>query len=84
MTFCGLLGGLAMLQWMRSTGTSQKKRLMILLALSLMVASCTSQSNRSVTWPQNLEVIQLSDGGVCLSPESAKELAQLRISLEAL
>lgn len=60
-----------------------KMQLMILLPVLLMVGSCSTANNRSVTWPTNLEVIKLSDGGVCLSPESAKRLAEFKAHLES-
>lgn len=66
--------------------TASKKgvRLAILLALLLMVVGCSSLKSRSVIWPNNLNVIELSDGGVCLDADSARRLAELRAELEAL
>jgi hypothetical protein len=58
---------------------------MMLLALSLiMIAGCSSQINHSLTWPSNLNVIQLSDGGACLDAQSAIRLAELRADIEAM
>lgn len=37
-----------------------------------------------MTWPQNLSVIELSDGGVCFDAESAKRLRDFKADLEAL
>lgn len=73
-----------MRQWTRSIVTGKRMRLMLLLPLLLMAASCSSLTNHSPTWPQNLKVISLSDGGVCLSPDSAIRLAELKAELEAL
>lgn len=55
-----------------------------LLALSLMVAGCANQTNHSASWPTNLNVIELSDGGICLDADGAKQLAELKAELEAL
>lgn len=59
-------------------------RLIMLLTLSPMVAACSSLSNHSPTWPVNLNVIQLSDGGICLDKESAIRLSELIADLERL
>lgn len=67
-----------------STQARKSATVTILLMLSLMVSGCVSQSQAIPTWPTNLEVIQLSDGGVCLSPESARRLAEYRADLESL
>ena len=74
---------------MCSTCVKRKSILKILLVLLLMtlmglMAGCSSQTNRSVTWPVKLNVIELIDGGVCLDAESAKRLAELRADIEAL
>jgi hypothetical protein len=37
-----------------------------------------------VSWPQNLDLMKMSDGGVCLSPDAAVLLKNLRVELEAL
>jgi hypothetical protein len=52
--------------------------------LSLMVAGCASPTSHSVSWPTNLNVITLIDGGVCLDKDSAIRLAELRAQLEAM
>lgn len=57
---------------------------MIVGILSLTVAACSTLSNPSPTWPTNLNVIVLSDGGICLDATSARRLAELRADLEAL
>lgn len=59
-------------------------RLTMLLILSPMAVACASQSNHSPTWPTNLNVIHLSDGGVCLDGDSAIRLAELKAELEAM
>ena len=53
-------------------------QLIMLLMLSLTVAGVRSLISHTPTWPANLEVIKLSDGGICLSPESAVRLAEFR------
>ena len=65
-------------------GIKRKLRLMIHLTLLLTVVGCSSLTSHTVTWPNNLEVIKLSDGGVCLSPESAVRLAELKTDIESL
>lgn len=61
-----------------------KRRLrMMLLGLSLMAVMSCSVMSPSPTWPTKLKTIQLSDGGICLSPESALRLAEFRAELEA-
>lgn len=66
--------------------TEAKKlmRLTILLMLLQTVAACASLISHTPTWPANLEVIKLSDGGICLSPESAVRLAEFKAELESL
>ena len=56
---------------------------MILLPLCLMVGGCSNLISPSPSWPTNLEVTELSDGGVCFSPDSAKRLAEFKADLEA-
>ncbi|MFL9806306.1 hypothetical protein AB6D40_022640 [Vibrio cyclitrophicus] len=56
----------------------------MLVMLSLMVAGCASPTSHSVSWPTNLNVITLIDGGVCLDKDSAIRLAELRAQLEAM
>lgn len=58
--------------------------LITVLTLSLMVEACSTVTKPSPTWPTNLNVIELSDGGVCLDATSARRLAELRADLEAL
>lgn len=58
--------------------------LMTLLALSLMVAGCVSPAKTIPPWPTNLDVIEMSDGGVCLDRNSAVRLAEYKADLEAL
>ncbi len=59
-------------------------RLVMLLTLSPIVVACGSLSNHSPTWPANLNVIQLSDGGICLDNDSAVRLAELKADLESI
>ena len=63
----------------------QRKALAILLSLSLtMMTGCSSRASHSKTWPTNLNVISLSDGGICMDKESAKRLAEFKSYLEQL
>lgn len=62
----------------------QLTMLLKLLLMVMMITSCSSLTSHTPSWPTNLEVIKLSDGGVCLSPESAKRLAEFRADLESL
>jgi len=48
------------------------------------VVSCSILTKQSVTYPQNLQVIITKDEWVCLSPESAKKLAEFKADLEKL
>ncbi|WP_221073187.1 hypothetical protein [Vibrio alfacsensis] len=58
---------------------------MILLLLSLILMNgCASPRQALPSWPANLKVIELSDGGVCLDKDSAIRLAELRAQLEAM
>jgi hypothetical protein len=41
-------------------------------------------SKNSPTWPTNLNVTKMSDGGVCLDEESAVRLAEFRADIEAM
>lgn len=68
---------------MQLTLRRRKMHLLILLLLSVMVVGCSNQRQASLTWPQNLNVIELSDGGVCFDEESAKRLVELKAMLEA-
>lgn len=65
------------------TGTIRKSLMITLLMPLLMVAGCSSPTKPSPTFPTNMNVIQLADGGVCLDAESAKRLADFRAELEA-
>ena len=66
---------------MQSTVKIKKMLLMVLLSSS--VIGCSSQTSHSKTWPQNLNVIELSDGGICLDAESTRRLAEFKADLEA-
>lgn len=68
---------------MLSIVRKRKMLLMILLPLCLMVGGCSNLISPSPSWPTNLEVTELSDGGVCFSPDSAKHLAEFKADLEA-
>ncbi|MCC2521065.1 hypothetical protein [Vibrio coralliilyticus] len=58
---------------------------MILLLQSLiLMMGCSSLTRPLPNWPQNLNVIELSDGGVCLDKGSAIRLAELKAQLEAM
>ncbi|EMI4329317.1 TPA: hypothetical protein PMK43_001973 [Vibrio cholerae] len=50
----------------------------------LMVAACSTARRPSPTWPTNLNVIELKDGGICLDKASAEKLAAFKADLEAL
>jgi hypothetical protein len=52
--------------------------------LLTMMMGCSSLTKPSPTWPTNLKVISLSDGGICLDAESARRLAEFRADLEAI
>lgn len=56
----------------------------ILLLFLLTMVGCTNLTRPSLTFPENLNVIQLSDGGVCLDSESAKALAVFKAQYEAI
>lgn len=73
-----------MQQWMRLIASAPKMRQITLLTLSLMVAGCSLAPNPTPTWPTNLNVIELSGGGVCLDHDSAVRLAEFKASLEAM
>ncbi|MGI0120247.1 hypothetical protein [Zooshikella sp. RANM57] len=55
----------------------------LLLQLLIMMTGCSLHLQHIPSWPK-LDVIQLSDGGVCLSPDSARKLARYRAELESL
>ena len=61
---------------------SKKLRITLLMSLTVM-AGCSSQMNHSPVFPQNLNVIELSDGGICLDAESARNLAKFKAEYEA-
>ncbi len=72
---------------MRQTEAKKLMRAMTLLILLLIVVTaqgCSNQAQHSTSWPKNLNVIQLNDGGVCLDGDSARRLAEFRADLEAL
>lgn len=68
---------------MLSTREKRISLTIILLAQLVMVAGCSSQIRNSPTFPVNMTVIELSDGGVCLDADSAKRLAEFRAELES-
>lgn len=62
----------------------KKKMLLVpLLIMSLMVGGCGVAKKPFPTYPQNLNVIKLSDGGFCVDRVSAEKLATLRAELES-
>ena len=63
--------------------TVKIKRMLLIVLLSSSAIGCSSQINHSKTWPQSLNVIELSDGGICLDAESARRLAEFKADLEA-
>ncbi|MGY6509078.1 hypothetical protein ACXIUH_08920 [Vibrio parahaemolyticus] len=67
------------------SGTSKKplRMPMMLLATWLMVAGCASQSSQPPSWPPNLNITLMSDGGVCFDKESASRLSDFKTQLEA-
>ena len=60
----------------------KKLRIIPLMSLTVMVG-CSSQTSHSPVFPQNLNVIELSDGGICLDAESARNLAKFKAEYEA-
>ena len=64
--------------------TVKIKRMLLIALLSSSAIGCSSQINHSMTWPQNLNAIELSDGGVCFDAESARRLAEFKADLEAM
>jgi hypothetical protein len=52
--------------------------------MSLTMTACASQRQVSVSWPENLNAIKLSDGGMCFSPSAVKRLNDFKLSLESL
>ncbi|MGR5294753.1 hypothetical protein ACPV5U_08605 [Vibrio mediterranei] len=56
---------------------------MAMLMCSLMVAGCSTATRPLPTYPTNLNVIELSDGGVCFDADSATRLKEFRADLEA-
>lgn len=73
-----------MRSWMRLTASGNKKQLALLVSTLLTVAACSTVRNPSPTWPTNLNVIELKDGGICLDRASAEKLAAFKADLEAL
>lgn len=73
-----------MQRWMRLIAKRNVMQLTMLLTLSLTVSGCSILSKPTPTWPTNLDVISLSDGGICLSPESAVRLAEFKAEFEAM
>lgn len=67
---------------MQLIARTNETQLMILLTLLLMVAGCSTARKPSPMYPTNLEVIVTKDNWVCLSPESAKRLAELKAEME--
>ena len=63
---------------------AHKMRLMILLAMSLTMTGCASQKQVTLTWPEKLEAVKLSDGGMCFSPGAVKRLNDFKLQIEAL
>lgn len=64
--------------------TESVKKMLPIILLSLSVIGCSSLSNHSPTFPSNLNLISLSDGGICMDAESAKRLADFKAELESL
>ncbi len=64
--------------------TESAKKMLPIILLSLSVIGCSSLSNHSPTFPSNLNLISLSDGGICMDAESAKRLADFKAELESL
>ena len=63
---------------------AHKIRLMILLVMSLIMMGCASQKQATATWPEKLDAVKLSDGGMCFSPSAVKRLNDFKLSLESL
>ena len=64
--------------------TVKIKRMLPIVLLSSLATGCSGQINHSMTWPQNLNVIELSDGGICLDSESARRLSEFKADFEAM
>ncbi len=50
----------------------------ILLLTSLTLTACSNQTKALPSFPMELNVISLSDGGICLDAESARRLAEYK------
>ena len=69
---------------MALTKNAHKMRLMILLVMSLIMMGCASQKQATLTWPEKLDAVKLSDGGMCFSPAAVKRLNDFKLQFEAL
>ncbi|AYO17087.1 hypothetical protein D0812_22115 [Vibrio owensii] len=67
-----------------ATKWQRRKTLLIPLLTVAMASGCSSLTNHSKTWPVDLNVIELSDGGICMDEPSAKRLAEFKAELEAI
>lgn len=64
-------------------GVKPLRTLAMLLATWLMAVGCASQSSPPPSWPPNLNVTLMSDGGVCFDKDSAARLSDFKTQLEA-
>ncbi|EOW9224954.1 hypothetical protein VCSRO184_0231 [Vibrio cholerae] len=73
-----------MQSWTRLIAHAKRLPRILLVSTLLMVAACSTARRPSPTWPTNLNVIELKDGGICLDKASAEKLAAFKADLEAL
>ncbi|CAL9957056.1 hypothetical protein VPH1254_0024 [Vibrio phage 1254] len=62
----------------------ESKLAMLLTMLVILLATAGCSTSSTLTWPTNLEIAKTNDGWVCLSPEAAIRLAELRAEIESL
>ncbi len=70
--------------WTPLIASGNKMRLPLLVSTLLTVVGCSTVRNPSPTWPTNLNVIELKEGGICLDKASAEKLAEFKADLEAI
>lgn len=62
--------------------TVKIKRMLAITLLSLLATGCSILKSHSPTFPSDLNLISLSDGGVCMDSESVRRLAEFKAELE--
>lgn len=73
-----------MRSWMQLIDPAKWPLAMLLVSTLPMVGGCSTATKPLPTWPTHLNVIELSDGGICLDNASAQKLAEFKADLEAL